>query len=169
MKVDAALGSAAVGGGDRDVDGPADRFEELPKRRRGVVAQNRSVAASEDCGHPTSVPTRSSVSDRVDAAVEAMKTPVSHPSSHCALAHAERFELFQRHDTMLPLCDFRHALIGRVELVTHEVTKSTGLRGSPPYPAAVRPSERLRSYAALGFIAPATRSTERNRFATVSL
>src|SRR6185369_14133046 len=114
---------------DRSFDGS----QELPKRRSGVVAQHRTVAAGEHCCHPAPVPTRSAVAYGVDAAVEAVQTSASYAPSRRALTHTERFELPQRDYPVLPICDFRERCVGRVALVTHEVTKATRPSDPPPY------------------------------------
>jgi hypothetical protein len=44
---------------------------------------------------------------RVDAAVEAMKTPASHASRDCSPTQTSHFELPQRDDSMLPRSDRR--------------------------------------------------------------
>jgi len=109
VDVDAAAGLEAVGARNRDVDGAFDGFEELPERGGGVVAEDCSVPASENRGHPAPVPTRSAMTHCVDAAVEAVQAPTAHPSRCCAFAHAKRFELSQRDDSVLLRSDSREA------------------------------------------------------------
>ena len=58
----------------------------------------------------------------VDAAVESMEASTPHPSGRRTFTHTERFELSQRDYPMLPICDSRERRVGRVALVTHEVT-----------------------------------------------
>jgi hypothetical protein len=72
VKVNSAASIAARGRGDRDVDGTFDWVEELPENRGGGVAEDRSVATCENCGHEASVKAQTAVSHGVDALVDAV-------------------------------------------------------------------------------------------------
>jgi hypothetical protein len=101
VEVYAALGLSPTRGGDRDVNGTLDRFEEPPECRGGVVAEGCALSTREDRRHPAPVPARSAVADRVDAAVEAVELPLRDPRRGPATPQSRLFELSQRHDAVL--------------------------------------------------------------------
>jgi len=73
VDVDAPAPGAARGRGGGNVDRAFDGFEEVPERGGGAVAEDRFLAASEDGGHPASMPAQAFVSHRVDPAVDAVE------------------------------------------------------------------------------------------------
>lgn len=79
MKVDALASLAARGGGDGDVDGAVDGFEELPKHCSGGVAQNSAGTTSENRGHEASVKVWGAVSHGVNAVVNTVELSLCGP------------------------------------------------------------------------------------------
>ena len=119
VEVDAALALAPRSDRGRDMDSALDWLQELPKRRRRVMAQHRALSAGKRRRHPTSMPARRAVSYGVDAAVEAMQLPSTHLSRDRFRSDAGRFELSSRHGSMLPRCDRGDPRMCRVAFCIH--------------------------------------------------
>lgn len=133
MEVNALACAAAGGGGDRDVDGAFEGLEKLPEDRGGLVAQNRALAAGENSGHEAGTVTGSAVAHGVDAAMDAMKPPVSRAFGDPHSPDSRNRELLRGHYSVLPRRDPRHLGVGGVAFVRHSHTKATG-RWTLPLP-----------------------------------
>src|SRR4051794_5035085 len=139
MEVDATPGGAAGSGRDRDVDGAVERFEQLPKRGSGAVAQHCSFSTSEHRSHPACMVAGSAVSNRVHAAVEAMEPTAFRPFGDRRSPEPHRRELLRGDDSVLPSRYASDRRVGPVAFVRHTRTKSTGPSDPPPLRAALVP------------------------------
>ena len=101
------------------MDWSVEGAKQAPKDRGGAVAKDRSLAVSEDCGHPAPVEAQAAVANRVDAAVDAMELATIDAISNGASTQASGFQLPASEHAMLPRGNHGYLAIGRVDLLTH--------------------------------------------------
>ena len=119
MEADAAATQATRGGGHGDMDGAIERTQELPERRGGVVAQHRSLSASEDCGHPALAMRNGEGTEGVNAVMNAMQLPFAHSDRDRPRPQPRFFELPPRHHSVLTSGYIRGSPIGGVTFCAH--------------------------------------------------
>jgi hypothetical protein len=119
---------------DCDFDGAGMVWTQTPEGRRRAMAQYGSRSACQDRRHPASLAGDGTVADRIDAALNAMKTPQAQPVLDGARTQAELYELQPRNHPVLtrgkggnrPIpaanLDFSLYVNGNSTFVSHEAT-----------------------------------------------
>jgi hypothetical protein len=80
-----------------------------------------------DGRHPTAVVTGGTVTDGVDAPVDAVQASRANPPGHAALIYPRRKQLRNVYDSVLSPRDLSDLDVGRrVEFLSHSESKSTG-------------------------------------------
>jgi hypothetical protein len=77
VEVDSGALRETGGGRDGDVDWAVEWLEEIPEDSGRAVAQNRTLATSENRRHEAPVQTETEVAHRVDASINAVQSAVS--------------------------------------------------------------------------------------------
>jgi hypothetical protein len=100
------------------------------------MAENGTVAARQDCGHPLSLIAQPSVPNRVDAAVDSVEPPGADPAADRLVSEPSRIELTHRDHTVLACGNCCHHGIRAVldAFSTHTVDKASKTLDSPPVP-----------------------------------
>ena len=75
---------------------------QLPKRQRGAVTENRSLATGEYRRHPAPPQGEAAMADRVDAQVDAMQMSFGNEAVDGASPVSEALQLPHRHHSVLP-------------------------------------------------------------------
>jgi hypothetical protein len=88
------------------------------------MTDDRTVAAGESGGHPSTVLGDSAVTDGVYAAVNSMQSTCFHATYHARSTQSRFFQLSQGHHAVLPLADRRDPLVWPGDFVPHTETKS---------------------------------------------
>jgi hypothetical protein len=86
---------------DQDLRPRASRCSQSPCRGRPAMAEHRGRPARQHGGHPRAVGRQQRMSDRVDAAVDAVQATRTHAVLRRARAQAGAGELGERHDAVL--------------------------------------------------------------------
>lgn len=131
MQADALARTSALLGGDGDVDRAVDRPQQLPKRRRGNMAQDRPLTTSEYRCHPAAVEIGCEVTHGVDPLMDAVQPTLLRSLSGRLSTQPKRFELSQRDDPMLTSRNISEPRIHRVAFVAHKETKATAATSLP--------------------------------------
>jgi hypothetical protein len=142
VQVDAGTAGAAGGMGRGDVDGAVDGFEEVPEHDGGGVAEDRVLAAGEECGHEAAVEGEAAVPHGVDAAVDAVELAAVDAARGAVLANPYPSELLDGDDSMLSRRDLGNPPIEPVDFLPH-VREQVDRAPSPP-PLETRYAPRAR-------------------------
>ena len=93
MEADPATFVAAALPRDRDVGRAGYLCEQTPERSGTPVAQKGTRAAGHDGGHPPCFVVEGGISDRIDAAMNAMQSPCLDSTTHVIASESNRDKL----------------------------------------------------------------------------
>jgi hypothetical protein len=124
--------SATASARNRDVNRPPIRlrsFSKLPELGGGLMAQDGVCASCQHCRHPSAMQTEPRVPNRVDPTMKSMEPPSGHEGPDTVVGKAERIELPQRHDAVLPRSKSREPVARLLDAFSgHTTTKASTSR-----------------------------------------
>ena len=114
------------------MDGTIDRPQQLPKRRRGPVAEHCGLSIRKYGCHPAAVQVTDRVPYGIDTSMHPMQTTTLRALRHSSAAKPRLFKLPKRDHPMLPTSNRSDQGIRGGGFVSHELTKPPSAFFSPP-------------------------------------
>jgi hypothetical protein len=137
-------GSGAVPG-NRDFDRARRLPSDPPRRRRALMAQQRTGSTAKDGGHPATLAAQVWPADRVDAAKDRVQAASRDPVADRLRCEPLLDELCSRYEAILPASERPNAATGSLtRFGGHSPTKSTASGASPHAAEPARASRACR-------------------------